>query len=39
MKTKNQIMKNRYAEKRTRSAKEPVMSEGVMMANFIWKRA
>ena len=32
-------MKNIYAEKRTRSAKEPVISEGVMMANFIWNNA
>ena len=38
MKKKN-IMKNIYAEKRTRSANEPVISDGVMMANFIWNRA
>ena len=32
-------MKTRYAEKRTRSANEPVIRDGVIMANFIWKRA
>ena len=31
----NSIMNRRYPEKRTRSAKDPVMSDGVMIANFI----
>ena len=38
MKKKN-IMKNIYAENLTRSANEPVISDGVIMANFIWNRA
>ena len=32
-------MNIRYPEKRTRSANDPVISEGVMMANFIWNSA
>ena len=39
MKKKKNIMKNIYAEKRTRSANEPVIKEGVMIANFIWNNA
>ena len=39
MNTQKSIMNTRYAEKRTRSANAPVMSDGVMIANFIWKSA
>ena len=37
--TTHSTMNRRYPEKWTRSANEPVISDGVMMANFIWNRA
>ena len=39
MKRLKSTMKSRYALKRTRSAKAPVMSAGVMMANLSWNSA
>ena len=32
-------MNSRYDENRTRSANEPVIKAGVMMANLSWKNA
>ncbi|MNL32760.1 hypothetical protein D3C87_1546330 [compost metagenome] len=39
MKMVNKLMKIKYEIKRTRSANEPVIIAGAIIANFIWNKA